>query len=226
MAACLLRSYGLFRSLKKVLLENVRLERAPTLAGDDEQSLADVNLLLKRLDLRGVRRIEHMQLGKPGNRSKGHPQHFRTEAGSSHAEQQHVLESGLFYLFRDVLQLFALRNLFFDDIEPAQPLGFVFARPERGVTLPQTFHFSAGLPLAQGGFHRSGQRLREGGLESAHTCFPFVCVLFDMASSNFVKASANSFTPSSVSLSVTSFIEMPAFARSAMTFWASGKSSV
>jgi hypothetical protein len=61
---------------------------------------------------------------------------------------------------------------------------------------------------------------------SVFQCAVFSCVLFATAASSLSKASAKSLTPSSVSLSVTSLIEIPARAKSSMVFCAPVTSSV
>ena len=49
-------------------------------------------------------------------------QNFGTQAGSAHAEQQRVLESGRFHIFGDVFQMLLVRQLIFGNAEPAEPL--------------------------------------------------------------------------------------------------------
>src|ERR1700685_3344427 len=98
--------------------------------------------------------------------------------------------------------------------QPSQ-LGFVAPRPQGSFFLPQPFHLSGGLPAGDRGLYLRSQRLGEGSLQSAHVHYPFCCVLFccvllATTARSLSNASANSLTPSSVSLSVTSFIEMPA----------------
>lgn len=113
-----------------------------------------------------------------------------------------------------------------EQIAHREPAGFVTSRPQGSVFLPQTLHLAACLPLGHGGLYRGGQLVRKGSLQSAHAYWPFRCVFFSTAASSLVKASANSLTPSSVSLSVTSFIGMPAFAKLSITFCAPCASSV
>src|SRR5205807_2242355 len=126
-------------------------------------------------------------------------------------QQQHILKASALCVLRGFPQLIAMRNLFIHNIEPAQPFGFVLARPQRSVTIPQTLHLAAGLPVGNAGLNCCCQALRQRGLQPAHAVFPFCCVFFSTATNNFSNASANNLTPSSVSRSVTSFIEMPAF---------------
>src|SRR5579862_1386187 len=136
-----------------------------------------------------------------------------------------MLKFALLHFLRNFLQLILLRYLLVDNVEPAQPLVFIAPRPKRSVTLPQTLHVSARLPLGDRRFHGRSKRFRQGGLQSAHG-YPFCCVFFFTASSSLSKASAKSFTPSWVNLSVTSLIEMPTCDRSLITLAAAGTSSV
>src|ERR1035437_907784 len=138
--------------------------------------------------------------------------------------------TGLNFL-RDLHQLVVLCNLLVDNIEPSQPVGLVAAGPEGCIALPQTLHGTTRLPIGDRRFHGRGERFRQGSLQSAHEIYPFACVVFccvflATAASSLSKASANNLTPSSVSLSVTSLIEMPARARSSITLAAPATSSV
>ena len=54
----------LLGSLKEILLEDVRFERAARLARNDEERLGDVDLVLERFHLRRIGGIEHVQSGK------------------------------------------------------------------------------------------------------------------------------------------------------------------
>src|SRR5579872_6319556 len=119
-----------------------------------------------------------------------------------------------------------LRFLFFHDVEPAQPLRFVIAGPQARIAVPQFFYLALRLPIGNRRFHTAGKTFWKGSLQSAHSVYPFWLVLRSTAANNFSKASANCFTPSSVSLSVTSFIEIPAFGRSSIVFCAPATSSV
>src|SRR6266853_3529989 len=129
------------------------------------------------------------------------------------------------HLIRDFAQIVRLSHLLVYDIKPAQPLRLVRAGLERPIALPQAFHFSARLPLADRTLNRRRERLGQRRFQPTHAC-AFRWVLFSTTARSVSKASANNLTPSSVSLSVTSFIEMPALARSSMVFCAPGISSV
>ena len=230
LAAGFRRAHGLLGALEKILLENVGFERAARLAGNDEERLRNINQMLERFHLGGIGRIEHVQGREVRGPAERHAQNFRAQARSAHPEQQHMLKAAGLHFLRELRQLIVLRDLLIDDIEPAQPVGFVAAGPERGIALPQTLHLAARLPIGDRGFHSRGQRFRQGSLQLAHKIYPFCCVFFSVllatAARSLSNASANNLTPSSVSLSVTCLIEMPARARSSITLAAPATSSV
>src|SRR5258708_3972217 len=101
-----------------------------------------------------------------------------------------------------------------------QPLFFDASVPARVVTLPQPPNLLVLLPILKRSLDQTFQLLRQHvalGIK-AHARTPAV---LPVASSNCLNASAKSFTPSSTSFSVTSFMEMPAFSSEAITFAAS-----
>src|ERR1700733_13372947 len=103
-----------------------------------------------------------------------------------------------------------MSDLVFRNVQPAQPIGFIVARPKGGIALPEALHLATRLPIANGSLHRRSETLWQRRLQTAHAVFPFCCVFFSTAASNCWKASANNFTPSAVSFVVTSLIDMPA----------------
>src|SRR6266849_6875995 len=116
-------------------------------------------------------------------------------------------------------------KLLLGDIQPPKPVAFVGPGPERGVFLPKACYFIVFSPVLQRGGHRVGKIIRErvGLFVHAHARAPAV---LPTASSRVLKASSKSFMPSASSLSVISFIEIPALARSAMVFAAPSTFSV
>src|SRR5262249_47514855 len=112
---------GLLHALEEVSFEDVRLERAARFALNNEQSFAKIHLLSESLDLRAIRRTEHMQLRIPINFAIGHPQHFGAKARTSHAEKQHILEAAGFRVLRQLAQVIVLRDLILCDSQPAEP---------------------------------------------------------------------------------------------------------
>src|SRR5258708_31938843 len=115
----------------------------------------------------------------------------------------------------DWLETVDVRELLLRDGEPAEPIAFVGPRPKRSIFLPQPRDLAVSFPVFYGCGNctckRAGQLV--GLAVHAHAGTPVV--LFT-ASNRVLKASAKSLTPSTISLSVTSFMEIPALARSAM----------
>ena len=60
------------------------------------------SILFSNAHLSRIRRVQHVELGKPADRAECHPQHFRTQARTAHAEQQRMGEAArsLFRLMR------------------------------------------------------------------------------------------------------------------------------
>src|SRR5439155_2474022 len=79
-------------ALEEILLEDVRLERAPRLRRDDEERLCEVHLPLERPDLGGVGRVEHEQLGESVDPAERLLQKLGAEARASRSEQECVRE--------------------------------------------------------------------------------------------------------------------------------------
>jgi hypothetical protein len=123
-------------------------------------------------------------------------------------------------------QLHWMRDLFLDNVEPAQPFGLVVAGPQRCIVLPKALHLVARLPIANGSLHSRGETLGQRSFQAAQADFPFCAVFFSTAASSLWNASANNFTPSAVSFVVTSLIEIPVLARLSITFCAPATSSV
>ncbi len=64
----------------------------------------EIELRLKRFDLRGIGGIENVQLGEALDLAERQSQDFRAEARAAHAEQQRVLELRLLDVGGDVLE--------------------------------------------------------------------------------------------------------------------------
>src|SRR5690242_9545824 len=136
-----------------------------------------------------------------------------------------MLEARLFHVLSNALEIFRMRQLFFCDVQPAEPVAFVRAGPERRILLPEARHFIVFFPILEGCRYGLREIFRQdiGLFVHAHARAPAV---LPTASSKVLKASENNFTPSASSLSVTSFIEIPALARSAIVFAAPSTFSV
>ena len=96
MAAGLLRAHGFRISSKKILLEDIGLQRGAGFAGDNHQRLGQVDLVAGGHHLRRVGGVDDAQRGKAGLLAKGGGQHLGAEAGAAHAQQQNRLEVGAF----------------------------------------------------------------------------------------------------------------------------------
>src|SRR5450755_1768805 len=136
LAAYFYSAHRLLRALKEILFEDVRFKRASRLTRNNKQRLRYIDLMLERFHLRGIGGVKHMQGREASDPAEGHAQDLGTKTRSTHAEQEHVLKAAGLHFFCQLRQLVVLSKLLVDDIEPAQPVGFVAAAPERGIALP------------------------------------------------------------------------------------------
>src|SRR5690348_14203700 len=83
-----------FDALKKILLEDVRLEGTSRFAGNDAERFFQIEFFLEGFDLGGISGVQDMQLRKTGDFAEGHTENFRAKAGAAHAEQKDMLEFG------------------------------------------------------------------------------------------------------------------------------------
>src|SRR5262249_30072249 len=118
-----------------------------------------------------------------------------------------------------------MRDLLVDDAQPAEPAGFVCTGPQRSILLPKALYLVVLLPVADGRGYRVSQILRQLVFLciDTHACTPAV---LPVTSSSCANASANSLTPSTTSLSVISFMEMPTSAKVVIVRSALATSSV
>src|SRR5436305_320953 len=107
--------------------------------------------MLEPLHLRRIGGIQNMHSREARHVAESHAKDFRTQARSPHSQQENVLEAAGLNFLGDFLKLIVLRLLLFYNVEPSQPLRFVSAGPQAGVTLPQALHLSTRLPIADGG---------------------------------------------------------------------------
>ena len=77
------------------------------------------------------------KVGKPPRLPNVLGQHFRPQARSAHAEQQHVGEPSGLDLVLERLQRRQVLGAVLHDVEPGEPLGFVAAGPDGGLARPQ-----------------------------------------------------------------------------------------
>src|SRR6185503_11536889 len=78
----------LLRDLKEVLLEDVGFKGSAGLARNNKKRFCRVNLVLDCFDLRGVGRVEYVQLREAGNLAIGQSKDVWTQTRSAHAKQQ------------------------------------------------------------------------------------------------------------------------------------------
>src|ERR1700737_2389028 len=135
-----------------------------------------------------------------------------------------MLKPNLAYVFRNFVYRANVCVLSFDNGQPAKPVSFICTGPQGRVFLPHPRNFMFFLPFLQRTANRVRQVFRQAvSLSVDHAFTP---ALLPVVVSNCVNASAKSLTPSTTSLSVTSFMEIPAFSSASMVFWAPGISSV
>ena len=219
-AAGFIRADSLLCTFEKVLLENIGLERGAGFAGNDEESFCQIDFVFGCLDLRRIGGIEHVQLREACDLAEGLRQHSGHRLDPPMPSNRMSVKPSFLASATAALELVAVGDLLVDDVEPAQPLGFVRAGPERGVVLPEAADFVARAPIVDVRLYRGRQGLGQFvGLQTyfrTHLGFE----LFSTAARSLSKASEKRLTPSSVSLSVTSFIEMPTLAAVSMVLWA------
>ena len=96
---------GVGDARKKIIHQNIRLERRPGFAGNNESCACDVDAALEAPHLIRVGGIEHMQLGMAGRRSQALGQHLGAETRSAHAEEENIAETALAQLLAEVAEL-------------------------------------------------------------------------------------------------------------------------
>jgi hypothetical protein len=69
----------LLSALEEILFEDIGLEGAAGLAGDDKQSLWNIDQMLERLHLGGIGGVKHVQGGIVRDPAEGQAQNFGTK---------------------------------------------------------------------------------------------------------------------------------------------------
>ena len=197
----------LLDALEEVAEERVGLGRRARLRGDDEQRARDVERGVEGRDLLGVGRVEHVQRGIARRSAEGVAQGVGRQRAAAHPEHDDVIET-LGAVLREVAQVAALRVRLLRDFDPAQSLlddrdvvGLV--RPRRGVAVQSLSRKSIGASFASarvGVGLRVAQRERDPRRRVAAQLLG----LLSIAASIALNESANDFTPSATSSSVTS----------------------
>ena len=153
-AARFVAAHRLLHALEEILLVDVGFERAAGFAGNDEERSGEVELLFDAAICAGSVESRMCRRGKPGACGKVSAstsgQRLDPPMPSSRmSEKPTALD-----FVRERLQLGCVGELIVGDAEPAQPLGFVFAGPERGVLLPEPAYFSRCPPVVKVFFYR------------------------------------------------------------------------
>ena len=148
-AAGLLAAHELLDAGEKVLAEDVRLERRPRLARDDEQGVLQIDGALEGLHLGRIGRIEHMKLRKPVDLPERRSDDFRAEARSAHAEEQDMREPGAPDRIAYTDQALDVRELVVRDAEPPKPLRFILAAPQGRIATPEPSDSRLRAPFRQ-----------------------------------------------------------------------------
>jgi len=86
LAADFIRADFRFHPLEKILLEDIRFERAARFAGDDAKRFLEVELFLESFDLHGVGGIEDVHFREALGFAESHSHHFGTETRTAHTE--------------------------------------------------------------------------------------------------------------------------------------------
>ena len=138
---------GRLRPLEEVLLEDVRLERRARLGRDDEERPREIHGRLERPDLRGIGRVEDVELGPAGDATEGQLENFGAEARAAHSEQDDVAEARLPDVFGGAAEFVETAELLIHDPEPAEPPRLVPPGPQRRVPRPEPAHLPAIRPV-------------------------------------------------------------------------------
>ncbi len=218
-AARLVGAERLLHAVEEVGLEDVGLEGRARLAGDDEERLREVDLLLDGLDLRGVGRVEHEELREAGHAAEGLLPDLGAEAGAAHAQEHGVGEAFLLHLVAQRVQGREVVELRLHDPEPADP-----AAPRRWpVQREASPAKSRRVPPWRVPVLELERRPRRRGPRAS----AWVCALMrarlasrlrrSTAFRSLVKGSTNFLSPSASRSSVTLASETPAFSRSSRT---------
>ena len=133
----------------EVLEERVGLDRPAGLAGDDEQRLVEVELLLDRAHLQRLGRVEDVQAQAVGVRERL-AEDLGREAGPAHAEHDRVRHARVADVGDEGVDLVQARLRRLGDPQPAEPVGDLrrpLLGPQRDVVLPDAVEDALGARL-------------------------------------------------------------------------------
>src|SRR5579863_8291126 len=141
----------LLHAIVEVLFEDVRLERAAGLARNDANRAGQIHFAFDFADLRRIGGVENNHLRVTLDRTVRELHHLDAQARTAHAKQQRVLEARR--ILGDLLETRLMRDLVVRNSQPAEPVAFIGAGPERGVARPQALHLVIRLPIFERGLH-------------------------------------------------------------------------
>ena len=174
MPAGLLFTHRFDHAGMKIILEQVGLQGAARLAGDDEQCAGEIQARPGGADLIGIGGVDHVQGRHARPRAEDLVQHFGAHARPAHAQQHHVTEAALLHELGEAQQLVHAGQLVGDDVEPVEPVCLVAARPQARILPPQpghaVFRFPAGLFGRQRRLHGRRQGDIHPGDEADFRC--------------------------------------------------------
>src|SRR5690349_17593454 len=113
-------AYGASDAFIEIVLEEVRLERRSRLAGDDEESLCEIDARFEGVNLRRIGRVEHQQLRMPFEAPEGPRQYVGTQARTAHTEDDGVREAPP-HSFAECQERARLVMLLVRDVQPVKP---------------------------------------------------------------------------------------------------------
>ena len=166
---CLARS-------KKYCLKMLGSRVVPDLLETMNKVFARLTLFSNAFTCAGSVESSTCSSGKPAILPKVSLQHIRTQAGTTHAQQQDVGEVFLLNVSNSGAQFVGMSDLVGSDIEPAHPVGFVRACPERGIVPPEPAHLVACPPVVNVCLNRTGQGL--GRLVSLQSVLALISILY------------------------------------------------
>ncbi len=148
-------------AVEKVVQEDIGLQRTAGLGGDDEQSIAELDRALNRLDLLRVGAVQHVEAWPPQRPLEGLAENRGTEARTAHPQKDDVGEVA-FHLVGKIVKPIDVGQLLLRDVQPTDPFAFVGSAPERFVSRPQAPNPALRAPGfhlgIHGGLHLRGTR--------------------------------------------------------------------
>src|SRR5215472_8894598 len=123
-------AHRLLHAFEKILLEDIGLERASRLAGDNEQRGLQIELSFKCLNLGWIGGVQHVEFGEALGSSKGHAHDFWSQARTAHTQQCDVAEASLLHFLSNAGEVRDVRKLVLCHRQPSEPIRFVGVGPK------------------------------------------------------------------------------------------------